>query len=70
MAKIKMDIEGMSCQNCAKHVKEALSGVADTKNVEVDLANKCAVFESTATEEALRRAVEEEGYDVIGMSVV
>ena len=35
--KTALKIEGMSCQNCVRHVREALTGVNGVDAVEVDL---------------------------------
>lgn len=32
-----LKIEGMTCQNCARHVREALQGVPGVEYAEVDL---------------------------------
>jgi len=58
-------IEGMSCENCVKHVKEALNEVEGVSSVDVSLENKNAVIEHSekAGIEKLRAAVEEAGYE-------
>ena len=64
-----INIEGMSCSNCVKHVTKALSGVEGVKNVSVSLEDKKADVELSAdvSDEALKSAVEEEGYEVVGI---
>lgn len=59
-------VEGMSCQHCVAHVKKALEGVAGVSEVSVDLESKKAVLtaDASVTDEALRSAVTEEGYEV------
>ena len=57
-------IEGMMCQNCAKHVKKALEKLDGVSSVSVDLEAGRAEAEGSADEEALRAAVEEAGYRV------
>jgi len=62
-----LKIEGMSCDHCKKAVTEALQGVAGVQRVEVDLAQGKATVSydpAQASEEAMRRAVEEAGYEV------
>lgn len=34
---IEVDVEGMTCQHCVAHVKEALEGIDGIKNIEVIL---------------------------------
>ncbi len=64
-----INIEGMSCNNCVKHVTKALSGVDGVKNVSVSLEDKKADVEVSAdvSDEALKSAVEEEGYEVVSI---
>ena len=60
---IQLKVDGMTCQNCARHVKEALLAVPDVTQVEVDLkAGLVRVQGRTLAADALRRAVTEAGY--------
>lgn len=61
----KIFIEGMSCGHCVKHVTEALEELNTVSKVEVSLENKTALVEGSATEEELKAAIEDYGYDVI-----
>lgn len=63
--KKKILIEGMSCEHCVGHVKEALEGLDKVTSVEVSLENNWAIVETTNTDEELKVAIEEEGYDVV-----
>lgn len=63
--KKKILIEGMNCNNCVGHVREALEGLDEVTSVNVSLEDKCAIVETTASNEVLKEAIEEEGYDVI-----
>ena len=60
-----LKIEGMSCENCVKHVKEALEAVAGVKSVEVSLNDKTAAIEhgDDLSPLVLKAAVIEEGYE-------
>lgn len=64
-----MKIEGMMCQNCVKHVTRALAGVPGAANVQVSLETKTATLETpdTVTEDALKAAVTDAGYEVTGI---
>ena len=64
MSKI-VNIEGMMCQNCAKHVKKALEALG--VKVEVDLAGKKAMVEGDVDNAAIESAVTEAGYKVVGI---
>ncbi len=56
-------IEGMTCQNCVRHVREALAGVAGVRQVEVDLDSGRARVRGTGwKEEDLLVAVRRAGY--------
>ena len=56
-------IEGMMCQNCVRHVKNALSAL--DPEVQVSLEDKCATLESTVDDAAIAAAVKEAGYEVV-----
>lgn len=67
--KKKLAIEGMSCMHCAKHVKDALTEVKGVSAVDVNLEGKYAVVEANdASDDALKAAVEDAGYDVVGIT--
>jgi copper ion binding protein len=62
-------IEGMHCQHCVKAVTEALSELAGVDSATVSLEAKQAVVEGSAlSDDALRNAVEEVGFDVVGIN--
>lgn len=63
--KKKISIEGMSCEHCVAHVKNALEGIDGVSAVEVNLEGKYATVETDANDEILKEAIEEEGYDVV-----
>jgi copper ion binding protein len=67
--KKKINIEGMSCMHCVKHVKEALGEIQGVSQVDVNLAEKTAVIEveEKVGDDMLKAAVEEVGYDVTGI---
>ncbi|MFC2476856.1 MAG: heavy metal translocating P-type ATPase, partial [Catonella sp.] len=60
-----IDIEGMMCMHCVKHVTEALDGIDGVK-AEVSLENKNAIVSLTkeVSEDELKAAVEKAGYTV------
>lgn len=64
-------IEGMSCQNCVKHVDSALKGVEGVKDVKVSLKDKNAVvkIDDTVSDEILTNAVKEAGYKPVSIEV-
>jgi len=70
--KKKIDIEGMSCMHCVKRVQNALKEIDGVAEATVDLSDKSAVisFEKEVTDELLKNAVTEAGYDVIKVETV
>lgn len=61
----KILIDGMSCNHCVAHVKEALEEVNDLKLIEVSLEGKYALVDTSASDEVLKNAIDEAGYDVL-----
>ena len=62
----KIMIEGMSCNHCVEHVKEALSGIEGVLSAVVDLEGKYALVNvNNVSDEVLKEAIEDEGYDVV-----
>ena len=68
--KRKIQIEGMSCNHCVAHVKEALEGLAGINEVEVRLSEKCAIISGATEEEVIKEAIDDAGYDVISITEV
>ena len=66
--KKELMIEGMMCQNCVKHVTHALEGIPGAADVQVSLEDKKATVNvpESVTDEALKAAVTEAGYEVTG----
>lgn len=60
-------VEGMSCNHCAGHVEKALQNVSGVVSAKVDLAAKTAVVEvnNNCSDDALRSAITDAGYDAI-----
>lgn len=59
-----LKIEGMMCQHCAAHVTKALNGLPGV-TAEVDLERKTATVTGSADDAALKKAVEDAGYQVV-----
>ena len=60
----KIMIEGMMCQHCVAHVTKALTGLPG-ETADVSLEGKCATVSGPATDEELKKAVEDAGYQVV-----
>ena len=59
-------IEGMMCQNCVKHVTNALNGLPGV-TAQVDLDTKTATVAGEVTDEAIKAAVTGAGYEVVSI---
>ncbi len=59
-------VEGMMCKHCKAHVEKACKGVEGTVDAVVDLEAKNVTVTGTASLEALKAAITEAGYEVIG----
>jgi len=69
MQKIKLNVEGMSCQMCVKHVTKALADLKGVTEVKVSLETNSADvnFDPTVVGMAdFTAAVAEAGYQVTG----
>lgn len=65
--KKRIQIEGMSCMHCVKHVTNALNEVEGITNVVVNLKQNDAMIEATPTvsNEAIQHAIAEAGYKTV-----
>jgi copper chaperone CopZ len=63
---IRLKVEGMTCQGCAKGVQRALTGVKGVKTVEVNFEAQTAdVTGADLDVAALIKAVDDSGYKAI-----
>jgi len=64
-----INIEGMSCMHCVSRVEKALAGLKGVTDVQVDLKGKKAEVEAeNISDEMLKEAVEDLGFDVTGIN--
>jgi copper chaperone CopZ len=65
--KTSLNIEGLSCEHCVKHLKETLKEVAGVKRADVSLKAKNAVVDhaDSVTLDTLKAAVVEAGFEVV-----
>ncbi|MBN7772491.1 heavy-metal-associated domain-containing protein [Clostridium aminobutyricum] len=70
--KKKIFIEGMSCEHCVKHVKDALSEVVGVEGVDVNLAGNYAIVETNdeVSDEQLKETIEEVDYSVTNIETL
>ena len=62
-----MNIEGMSCMHCAARVEKALNALGVTAKVDLEGKKATVTLDSPVSDEALKKAVEDAGYDVVGL---
>ncbi|MDH4246832.1 MAG: heavy-metal-associated domain-containing protein [Deltaproteobacteria bacterium] len=72
MKSLKLNISGMTCHNCVRHVTEALKEVPGVTSVSVDLQAKEArlMVAEGFVEQTAAAAVEEAGYSPGAFSAV
>lgn len=58
------DVEGMSCNHCARAVTRAVQALDPQAQVVVDLEGKKVEVESAQAREAIAQAIADEGYQV------
>ena len=60
-----IDVEGMMCENCVKHVTKALEGIEGVSDINVDLEGNCATVNVAdgVADEALVAAIVDAGYE-------
>ena len=65
---MKKKVEGIICDHCVNHVSEALKEIG-AKDVEVNLKKKLATAEisDNITDDAIKLAIEDAGYDVVNI---
>ncbi len=59
-------VGGMTCDNCVRHVRQALLGLEGVAGADVDLKGGTATLHSSRTipENELKAALEEAGYEL------
>lgn len=64
-----INIEGMTCEHCAKKIEISLENLVDVEKVKVDLKNKRAIvtYENTLDEILLQDTIQKLGYIVTGI---
>jgi copper chaperone CopZ len=60
----ELRVEGMNCENCVRHVREALEKINGVERVDLDLATSQATIEHEdgVAADRLVIAIEDEGY--------
>lgn len=58
------DVPGISCGHCKAAIEGELAKVGDVTGVDVDIEAKTVRVEGDASEDVVRAAIDEAGYDV------
>jgi len=69
METVTFKVEGMSCGGCVTSITRVLQGMAGVRDADVKLdegSARVTYDETTVTSTALRSAIEDAGYDVVG----
>lgn len=65
MANITLKVEGMSCGHCVKSIEKALNNIGASGKVDLSAKKVEVQFDqSRLSQEAIKEAIEEQGYDV------
>ena len=69
MAEYKASVEGMMCQMCEKHMREAVEKAFGSVDCKADHVNNTVTFstELDVTAEKMAEVVDEAGYEFKGM---
>lgn len=62
MSTIDLQVQGMTCGSCVRHVTQALTPVAGVDDVEVDLSTGLVQVKGNADSTALIAALDDAGY--------
>jgi copper chaperone len=57
-------VQGMTCSHCVLSVREEVSEVAGVRAVDVDLSGRLTITGTEISDDAVRAAVAEAGYEV------
>lgn len=70
--KKQINIEGMSCGHCVKHVESALMEISGVEKVDVSLKDKNAIVElkQEVEDSKLKEAIEEAGYEAVAIKEI
>lgn len=65
----QINIDGMSCEHCVKHVTNALKELDQVTNVNVDLKGNHAVIDLSdeVSDKEIKDVIEDAGYDVVSI---
>lgn len=62
-------VPGVSCQHCVNAIEGEVGGLPGVVTVTVDLDTKTVRVDGDTTDDAVRAAIDEAGYEVVGEPV-
>ena len=67
-----LHVDGMMCQNCARHMSEAIERIPGVSGVNVDLSAQTVSFTvaDNVDDNVFRSAVDDAGYDFRGIDTI
>jgi len=64
----EFQVQGMSCQHCVAAVTRSIQEIDPQAQVRVDLDKGKVAVDSTQSEQALKDAIDDAGYTVVGVA--
>ncbi|WP_277188866.1 heavy-metal-associated domain-containing protein [Caballeronia sp. BR00000012568055] len=64
----EFEVQGMSCQHCVAAVTRSIQEIDPQARVQIDLERGKVAVESTQTNDALKDAIDDAGYTVLGVA--
>ncbi|WP_321797144.1 heavy-metal-associated domain-containing protein [Caballeronia sp. J97] len=64
----EFEVQGMSCQHCVAAVTRSIQEIDPQAQVRVDLQRGRVAVESAQSNDAVKAAIDEAGYTVIGIA--
>jgi len=61
--RVEVSVDGMTCAHCQRAVQNAIAALPGVNEVQVDLRASKAIVHGCVEEEALIRAIRNEGYE-------
>lgn len=62
---LRFNVDGMSCGHCVQSVTKAIQSVDPRAEVKIDLATKTVEAQTGADRQAVSKAIEDAGYQVV-----
>lgn len=62
------DVPGIHCDHCKASIESAVGALGDVETVDVDVESRRVAVVGGATDESVRAAIDEAGYEVAGVS--